>query len=285
MMASRTRTLPLVIAAFAGLATGCNVFDEKLYMQKPAHDLGAADLAMSSALDAAPMPDPTLCDRKSSSTLCPGSYLFCDGFENESGSNFSAWTSLIVSNDGNGGPANPGTIIEVANASVCLGQKAMHAHSIGAHQQAFLFRSFSNRANPLHVRFYFYISQVSLPFEILGYHAPSGEYATLYVDPTAATFNFATSFSSAASAFPAGNLPTNRWMCLEVAIRFNPTGEVQVLLDDKQLGDVKGINTQPNGVTLDTVNVGIISTDANDTGENDVYVDEVAMSMSSIGCM
>jgi hypothetical protein len=58
-----------------------------------------------------------------------------------------------------------------------------------------------------------------------------------------------------------------------------------LLLDDKQLGDVKGINTRPNTVNLDTVNVGIISTDASESGANDIYVDEVAMSMSSIGCM
>jgi hypothetical protein len=274
----------VALTTLGSLALGCHVFDPKLYTQGD----GGSDLGSSSGVGGDSANDGgagSLCGRPNPSSLCPSQYAFCDGFEDEDGQNFYRWTSSLVDNY-EGSPANAGTAVSVSDAEVCLGQHAFHARTVGGQQQAFLFRVLDNPPNPLHVRFYFYLTQSSLPFELLGFHASGGQFSMLNLDPSTSTFNFSTNFSTAAAVLGGVPVPYNRWLCLELAMRFDANnGEVQLLLDGKQLGDVTGVNTQPSGVTLDTVNVGIIATSPQDTGVNEVYVDEVAVSGATIGCL
>jgi hypothetical protein len=263
--------LPKSALTVLALATGCNVFDPSLYMTDGAVDGASRDAAMP------------LCGRASPPTLCPGPYLFCDGFESENGMSFPLWSGAPVDNY-NGNPANAGTVLDIARVPVCLGQHSLHSHAVGGQQQAFVFRTLANPPNPMYVRFFFYLAQSSMPFELLGFHAGSGQFSTVFVDPVAATFTYSTNFSNAMAVY---NAPvfTNRWVCLELAQRFDQaSGEVELELDGRPLRDVTGLANQPAGATLDTVNVGVISTNSGDNGVNEVYIDEVAISSTPIGC-
>jgi hypothetical protein len=271
---SRAALVALVLAA-----AGCNVFDARLYKESGAPDLGAVDAGGDAMAN-----DIGLCGRASTATLCNGTALFCDGFEDENGGDLNQWTGIAVGSPGGAAPA-AGTALAVDSGAVCLGSHALHARTVGGAQQAFAYRMLANRPPTLHVRLYFQLAQYSRPFQLLGFHAGSGDYSTLYVDPAAARFFFATSFSTTMSVFPGASLPVGRWMCMELVVRFdNANGEIALWLDGKLLGDYNGGNTQPAGSLLDTINIGIVSTDGADPGTNEVYVDEVAMSPAALGC-
>jgi hypothetical protein len=272
------RTL-LVWAIFSA---GCNVFDASLYQNAAGHEMGLPDAGADFA-GAAPDTANALCGRSSPATLCPGSYLFCDGFEGESGTNFSAW-SASFDQSAKGAP-HSGTQIDIESTPVCLGQNALHVTTVGGEQQAFLYRQLSQRPGTLHVRFYFYLQQYSQqPFQIVGFAAPSGDYATLYADPIHSSFNYANSFTGLTANFNNAQLPLHQWRCLELTTRFDAkSGEVQLALDGQQLGDVAGAPTDPSS-PIDAVNVGVIFTATDDTGTNDVYFDEIAFSPDPIGC-
>ncbi|HEX4457426.1 MAG TPA: hypothetical protein VIA18_05630, partial [Polyangia bacterium] len=65
----------------------------------------------------------TLCGATTPTTTCPGSFLFCDGFESESGQSFSQWSTFFA-DDWKGGAANLGTSILVDSTQACLGANA-----------------------------------------------------------------------------------------------------------------------------------------------------------------
>jgi hypothetical protein len=292
MIHPHTRTARTLLA-LASLVAGCDVFDAKLYKNStpdmatttqgdgggPIVDLGPID----------PDAGGFLCGRTTPATLCPAAYLFCDGFEDESGTMFSSWTNFLIQN-ASPGPINKGTNLFVDNSPVCLGQKVLHATTVGATQQAFLYEHLATPPSTLHVRFYFYMKQYSMqPFQIVGFHASSNAmnaYATLNIDPINSTLNYANGFGSMVGAkFSGAQLPVNQWLCLELSTQFDVSnGDVQLALDGTKLGEAN-IPTQPNNATLDDVNVGIIYTNPGDTGTNDVFIDEVAFSDQPIGCL
>jgi hypothetical protein len=268
---------------------GCNVFDPKLYMQ---HAGSGTDLAMtgndggaagSDMSDSGQTP-PTICGSPDPATLCPGGTVFCDGFEDENGSNFPHWSGTILDNYG-GGNANPATLVTIDGNTSCLGSRALHAHTVGAQQQAFVYRTFGNRPNPLYVRFFFYVTQLpNKPFEMLGFFENGGDFDTLFFDPAAHQFAFSNNFSTANSSGTM-TLPLHRWMCLELTTKLDPTnGEVALTIDGKSIAGAKGISTERMGHQFANVNVGLIATDAAETGNADIFFDEVAISSSPIGC-
>jgi hypothetical protein len=263
----------LVVIAIAG----CDIYDPNLYLQRAHVDLSSeapSDLGAAQS---------SVCGRTSPATLCPGSTLFCDGFESETSTPLPLWSGTIAGGP-NGSAPNAGTAVAVENSPVCLGTHALRALANGAGQQAFVFRTLANRPNPLYVRFYFYVSRFSRPFQLLGFHENGGDFSTLYVDPGAGNFVFSTNFSTATKT-ASHAVPMGRWMCLELATRFDATnGQITLTLDGQVVAEADGVGTEPSGRTLDTVNVGVVSTDASDTGVNEVYVDEVAASASPIGC-
>jgi hypothetical protein len=283
--------------ALASCVAGCDVFDSQLY--KNAMHAGADMVTSNAGSDGSTTivdmtqvdPDAAgvLCGRTTPATLCPGSDLFCDGFETETGSGFASWDMSIIQGAGVG--LNPGTGLSVAASPTCLGVNAMHATTVGAQQQAFVFKTIPSRPSTLHVRIFFYMKQYSMtPFQIIGFHASmaksTNDYATLNVDPVNGTLSYAGGFFGQAVNFSGAHLPTNQWLCLELATTFNTqNGTVQVALDDKQLGQSSGFATDPMTEQLDQVNVGIIYTNQGDSGTNDVYFDEVAISDQPIGCL
>jgi hypothetical protein len=295
-----------LVAALA--LAGCDVFDPSLYKNAggsgadlsmtqdlSGDDLSGLDLAggAGSMVDMLSPIDPdagnVLCGRSTPATLCPGGYLFCDGFESESGRTFPSWTMPII--QGAGTNVHIGTDLVVADSPTCLGQSSMHATTVGANQQAFVYTDLAAPVpTTLHVRFFFYMKQYSMtPFQIVGFHSTSNDpngYATLNVDPINGALNYANGFGAMSGAnFNHANLPVNQWICLELTETFSATsGNVQLQLDGTKIGDTT-IPTQPVGETLDQVNVGIIYTNTGDSGNNDVYFDEVAISANPIGCL
>ncbi len=298
MIHPHTRTVRSFWAAGLALAScvaACDVFDAKLYKNKPGADMSMHEPGDGGGVivDMTPI-DPDaggfLCGRTTPTTLCPASYLFCDGFETESGMSFPNWNNAPII-QGAGVGLNAGTDLVIANSPTCLGQSSMHAKTVGANQQSFVFETIPNRPSTLHVRFFFYMTQFSMtPFQIVGFHASQNlngnDYATLNVDPINGTLNYAGGFFGQAANFSGAQLPTNQWLCLELATTFDThNGSVTVSLQGKQLGQFSGSPTDPMTEQLDQVNVGIIYTNTGDTGTNDVYFDEVAISGQPIGCL
>lgn len=298
MMHPHTRAARTLLTVTT-LVAGCNVFDAQLYKNV------APDQGMTGQNDGGPndgsipgdlaMVDPDaggyLCGRSTPATLCSptAGYIFCDGFETESDVSFPIWNEAPIV-QGAGGPLNLGTALVVDDSPVCLGQKSLHATTVGATQQAFLFEKLTNRPSTLHVRFQFYIKQYSMqPFQIVGFSVSGNmspnDYATLNVDPISHSLNYATGFNGVAANFNTPSIPTNQWICLELTTHFDQkAGELDLALDGKMLGKFTG-QTDPSDASLDQVNVGLIYTAPGDTGTNDIFIDEVAISDQPIGCL
>jgi hypothetical protein len=302
----------LILVATIAVASGCNWFDPRLYLQAPdgggtGHDLGgvggngpsdAATLVVDAArpTDAARPGDigamGPLCGRPSPSSLCPGSYLFCDGFEDESGQMFTHWSSFLTDNL-SGSPANAGTNLLVDGTAACLGQRALDGTTVGVNQEAVLIRTLGNLPNPVHVRFFLYIQQHTASTGLVELRSGAGDFASLFVFPPTASmatsrFALQTSFQTATPSIgPEITLAHNQWLCLELTLQLDTAnGSVHVDLDGNPLGDVTGVQTEPVSSLMDRLVLGPISADdATMSATNELRFDEVAVAAGPIGCM
>jgi hypothetical protein len=241
--------------------------------------------------DASQSTDP-LCSRSSPPSLCPGNFLFCDGFEDESGQSFSQWSSSAVDNLSGAGP-NLGTSLVVDSGEMCLGQHALHAVTSGTNQEAVVIRTLANLPNPVHVRFFLFIKQHGTSIGLAEFRNSPGDFASVFLDPpttklTTSRFGYQTNLTKDLPTIgPELSLDHNRWLCVELTMAFsNTSGEVNVQLDGKSIGDLMNVPTESHAGAMDRLALGPIT---DDTGSllfpNEVYFDEVAVSASPIGCM
>jgi hypothetical protein len=233
-----------------------------------------------------------LCGRAAPATLCPGSYLFCDGFEDERGTTFTHWSNSRAENL-SGKPGNAGTTITVDSSAVCLGQNVLHASTSGDNQQAVLIRTLTNLPNPVHVRFWVNLHKFATSVGLVEFrNSTEDDFASLYLDPppsgkTTAQFGFQSSFNDQLPRVGAAvAVPLDRWMCVEVTFRLASSGgEVHLSLDGVPNGDVTGLKTAASSTSMDRLVLGPISDDKGSVVlPNEVYFDEVAVSDSPIGC-
>src|SRR5262249_279072 len=160
----------------------------------------------------------------------PGSYLFCDGFEDESGSNFSHWTTSLADNWHDSNPApNLGTGITVDSSAICLGAHGLHTSTGGQNQEAIVIRNFDTIPTALHVPFFLYTKQHASGVGLVELRNRRKDFTSLWVDPPAAggsssRFGFESSFNTAVpnvgAALP---LAHNQWLCVELTLRLDDT--------------------------------------------------------------
>jgi hypothetical protein len=293
-----------VVVLWATAGAGCHLFDPKLYEEPPDSGRTGTDAGVGGGGSDLPLPFDgglppdaasvagPLCGRSSPASLCPSNYLFCDGFEDESGQSFSRWSSSFVDNL-SGGAANFGTSLVIDNGSVCLGQHALHAATSGTNQEAVVIRTLANLPNPVHVRFFMFIKQHATSSGLVEFRNSPGDYASLFLDPpkltsTTSRFGYQTNLSSGLPTIgPELALDHNRWLCLELTMRFDTnSGEVHLQLDGNPVGDLVGVQTQSRSGSMDRMALGPISDDSgNPLFPNEIYFDEVAVSADPIGCM
>ncbi len=234
----------------------------------------------------------SLCGRSSPVSTCPGSFLFCDGFENESGQTFSQWSTFFA-DDFKGGAANLGTTIAVDSTEACLGVNALHASTGGQNQEAVVVRDFTGWPNPVHIRFFLFIKQLGSKSGLVEFRNGNGDFSSLFVAPpsgsgTTSHFGFESIFTSNLSTIGSDlTLAHNQWLCVELTMTLDANnGAVHVDLDGNALGDLSGLETQSKSDAMDRIAVGpITEDDAGILAVNEIYFDEVAVSPSAIGCM
>ena len=240
-----------------------------------AHHQATAAVTLSAAAICGPTAQPTTCN---------GGELFCDSFEAESGTSFSSWSGLAVSNSG-GGAANPGTAIAVqTSAPVCAGSHALHAVSMGATQQAFVFKSGLSFPSPTYLRAFVYLpsaTATSASYDLFGFADNNvGQYLQLGYEPAHAKLFFFSNFGSPEVDFPT-TLPLDRWFCLEATLRFDAAaGSLALAIDGATLGTQSNLPTQPSGATYDTFDAGLVFA----TSSAELFLDEIVLSPSPVGC-
>jgi hypothetical protein len=219
---------------------------------------------------------------------CPTGAAFCEDFETSTGASFPKWDSLAIKNWYTNGAADPATSLQANNTS-CRGTSAAHGHAVGSAQVAFLHKAIAARPNPLYVRLWFRIngSSPDSNFEIMGVHDSfDAEFINVGVDRSQQMFgvNIVGFSSSAAGMLSPAAFVADRWMCLELGVRFDSTaaGRIQLWLDDVPSFDMTNVITQGT-MPLDNVLLGVV-TGMNELGTFDIGLDEIAVSGSRIGC-
>ena len=223
----------------------------------------------------------SLCAAGAPPSPCTGA-LFCDSFESESGTTFSAWSQQAVSNSG-GGAANPGTGISVAVNPVCAGSHAMHAVAVGANQQAFVYETGLSLPSTTYLRAFVYLpSQPAASFDLFSFATgDASQYLQLGYDG-AKLFAFRNFAGAGAIPDFATTLPTGRWICLEAAVGLDAAnGSLAFFVDGAPVATpATGVGTLPAGASDSTFEAGIIFA----AGDAELYLDEVAIGPARIGC-
>jgi len=309
-MSSIRPLLRLAVAAASLASEGCHFFDPSLF--EKAHDGGATadggtggpgsggdagmatDAGASSDLALPPADgglSGPLCGRASPPTLCPRSYLFCDGFEDESGQSFSRWSRFFADNLSGDAP-NLGTGITVDSTAACLGVHALHASTGGPNQEAIVLRDFDSWPNLLHVRFYLFIKQHAASSGLVEFRNGHGDFSSLFVDPPTgggmtSRFGFESTFvKNLPTIGPEIALARNQWLCVELTMRFDASnGEVHLMVDGSPVGDLTGLPSASGVNPFDRMAIGPITEGgAGPLAVNELLFDEVAVSPNPIGC-
>ena len=257
-----------------------------------ATDAGAPDDLATSSGGGGGSATGSLCGRSSPTTTCPGGFLFCDGFESESGQTFSQWSTFFADNF-KGGAANTGTSLVVDSTEDCLGANALHASTSGQNQEAVVVRDFTGWPNPVHIRFFLFVKQLGAKSGLVEFRNGNGDFASLFVAPpsgsgTTSHFGFESIFTTTLSTVGADlTLAHDEWHCVEMTMTLDPdNGALHVDLDGNALGDLSGLESQSKSDPMDRIAVGpITETDGSTSAVNEVYFDEIAVSPNAIGCM
>ncbi|MDB4968962.1 MAG: hypothetical protein JWN44_4651 [Myxococcales bacterium] len=212
-----------------------------------------------------------------------GSYVFCDGFENETGAAFTAWTAAAVANAG-GGPGNAGTAVTVqAGAPVCAGSRSLHAVASGSSQQAFVYKSGLAYPATTYLRAFVYLpsaTSTNASYDLFSFGtADASQYLQIGYDAPAGKLfafrNFAPQID-----FPT-TLPLDRWLCVEATLRLDATaGSLAIAIDGAPLGMQTGTATQPAGATYSVFQAGLVFA----TMSTELYLDEIVLSATAVGC-
>jgi len=252
--------------------------------------VGAPDLSskipdLSSSPDLKVAPDlaalPDVCHQTGAATACAlGSYLLCDGFEGDSGTMFLGWTDSVSANGS----------VAAATTPVCRGVTSMHAHVSGGAQAARIYRNALALGMAAYVRTFLYIP-TGTDWTTLSY----GDYYE-FGDGSGGTVNIRfggtegkiyVERSFAANEPEVGTLPRAQWICLEMYVAFSSTaGHVTLWINEAMVADYPSIPTlNPAGNSLPTfLALGENGTLSGSTGMIDLYVDEVVVSTTPIGC-
>lgn len=245
-----------------------------------ASDLAGADLSDASAprdLSAPPDLAPPA-DLLSPPSLCPTSTaVLCDSFE--TGAPLAAWSKN----------QNRGTIT-VETTRAYRGTRSLHAHqdalTTGQDAQATLYlQSFPQP--DVWVRLFVYVpsafpaadaSPVGALQSVSPWHGAflnlhSGVFATYNDTPTTPIERIST--------VP---VPTNRWFCLEYALRIGATGYVRASVDGTAIADFAASQSTTATPAIGTLFVGLSVYASANVAARDLWIDEIVIDNKPIGC-
>jgi hypothetical protein len=200
-------------------------------------------------------------------SLCPGTFLFCDGFEQ----NLTNWSEVQSS----------GGQVYVDSVHVYRGAKALHANLYAvaeAGTQAWAYASkYGTQPWPTHVftRLFAYVPSPS----------PSSPYAglELRVLPSNAALAMETFDTNADKSWQSADAsaPLDQWVCFEVEADTNAETS-HLYMNDVEVTDLaqSGLALMQLGIT----NVGLTLPSGNVEPARDAWIDEVAVDSARIGC-
>ncbi|HEX8791001.1 MAG TPA: hypothetical protein VF765_08605 [Polyangiaceae bacterium] len=213
-------------------------------------------------------------------SLCPGTFLFCDGFEQ----NLTNWTGISTTG---GGAA-------VDSVHVYRGAKALHVTidpvvEAGTTSYAAV-QKYGAQPWPTHffTRFFSYVPAPSPPstaglLDLIQNGAPySG--TELRITPPSAGLEMQTYGTSAGIVnwdSADASSPLDQWVCFEVEID-TVAETAHVYMNDTEVTDLTR-----SGLTLPQLgntSVGLTFFQANVQGQTEAWIDEVAVNSARIGC-
>jgi hypothetical protein len=211
-------------------------------------------------------------------SLCPGHFLFCDGFEQ----GLANWT----------GSSNVGGQASVDSIHVYRGAKALHSHldalAVGASATA-LVTKYGSTPWPTHVftRLFAYVPSPYPPsgeglLDIDHLVSPFAGIGLLLLPPSAGlgmlTFNTSPNQNWRSTTTSSA---LDQWVCFEVEV--DTTAETSHLyMNDAEVTDLMhtGLALPQLGLT----NVGLSVSGGSAQGPTDAWLDEVAVDSARIGC-
>jgi hypothetical protein len=229
----------------------------------------------------------SVCGPGDPATACAGQgYLFCDGFEDASGSTFPSWSNTDIS-------SNAGTSLVASDGggvAPCRGNKVAETTTFGATQSARVYKQLAF-PNPVYLRTYVYIKNgwpaYSSLLEITDWKTYNTE---LRLSQTPGQFYLSRDMSSGGAygpnLGPFSGVTAGAWACVEWFLQLDPAaGHSTVFVNGDPVADFPSIATVPQGASPPAaVYLGIGATSATETGSADFLFDEFVVSSSRIGC-
>lgn len=221
----------------------------------------ATDASFDAALDAGP--DDTACD-----DLHAGA-LHCDGFEGDT--EFALWTE------------NRGASHSTERAY--RGTASAHA-SVGTSGRAYLFEQFPPiTSGEIYVRTYAYVPSsadlTAITFITLEEASSPWDYARANVRDDQLVL--VTRAGADNDQQPAVSVPRDRWFCLELRVQIGTSGEAELLVDGTSTALLTDVDTT-RASPWDTVFVGVASRNSTQVDPTELFMDEVVVATTPIGC-
>lgn len=221
------------------------------------------DSGTDAGLDAGPLDD-TSCDDANADAL------ICDGFEE--GSGFTMWAMPRGATYA-GDPAYRGSY-------------AMQASTSTSMALAYLYGSFPETASgELFARAYLYVPA----------SASLGHFPVLHLEEGGAPYDYAevrlqddevravSKYGGVTTTLTGGAMPRDRWTCVELRVLIGSPGEVELYVDGTSVDAATGVTTALSG-PYRVFYAGISNRATGQTGNATLYMDEVVLSTSRVGC-
>lgn len=233
-------------------------------------DAGAGDGGDADAgdgVDAGPVLDETSCD-----DFHAGAIL-CDGFEGSP--DFARWTEVR------------GAAAITADLAY-RGARSLYAHSTASGVYAYLYSDAlpSVTSGEIYARAYLYVPSASaLPaLTLLHVEEDANPWDDAEVRIQEDTFGLETRAVGVTSRRAGPVVPREAWTCVELRVLVSDVGgEVELFVDGASVGVIPEVDTRPAS-PYGTFYVGITVRDTGTAGTIDLYLDEIVLARTRVGC-
>jgi len=212
----------------------------------------------------------------SNPSLCNSNFLFCDGFEN----GMEKWSQTYAS----------GGTPTIDSTHVYRGGHALHAHVDSVAADASAYADVQRiQSWPSHVFTRLFVYQPSphppSPSGVLDLLEPSTPYPgiELLTDPPSGTLGMKTYSTGQDQVWQSdrGTISMDHWTCFELEVDVN-AGTSHLYMNDSEVTDVAKTNLGLQ--SLGILGVGLSFFMPSAQGAQDVWIDEVAVNGTRIGC-
>jgi hypothetical protein len=228
-----------------------------------------ADLGTPDLLDASDGSAPAdLASYDAGPVYCPSGAIFCDDFET---GNASRWS--------------PPTVLAPATGAVNTTQPHRGSYALATHMPVnatpafdYLEKTFSTSAPVVSARAYVFAPSAPGNYSSMLALIPTGGYLSLATDQNN---KLAVTEKSGPDHISGTSMPLNKWVCLELLVDLSGGGNGHVRLYADQVLQIDFVPALPP-VPLSALRVGLVRAAGNVAA--DVFVDDVALATSYIGC-